>query len=78
MCGSGFSAAMSRFGSVRKGTVACSGGSGGLPSKSNGFSENEEANVAVGQLLLVLKVCGNFKSTYFDYKAKSTIDELKR
>ena len=32
--------------------------------------ENEEANVAVDQLLLVLKVCGNFKSTYFKYKAK--------
>jgi len=32
--------------------------------------ENEEANVAVEQLLLVLKVCGNFKNTYFDYKTK--------
>ena len=32
--------------------------------------ENEEANVAVDQLLLVLKVCGNFKNTYFNYKTK--------
>ena len=34
------------------------------------FIKNEEANLAVDQLLLVLKVCGNFKSTYFDYKTR--------
>ena len=34
------------------------------------FIKNEEANVAVDQLLLVLKVCGNFKSTYLDYKTR--------
>lgn len=34
------------------------------------YIKNNEANVAVEQLLLVLKVCGQFKSTYFYYKAK--------
>eukprot|EP00804_Cyclotella_cryptica_P025500 CCRYP_012000-RA/>CCRYP_012000-RA protein AED:0.01 eAED:0.01 QI:1390/1/1/1/1/1/4/5322/2834 len=32
--------------------------------------ENEEANTAVDDLLLVLKVCRGFKSTFFEYKAK--------
>ncbi|KAL7445854.1 hypothetical protein ACHAXM_010428 [Skeletonema potamos] len=32
--------------------------------------DNEEANVAVEELSLVLKVCGKFKETYLDYKAK--------
>ena len=30
--------------------------------------ENEEANLAVDELMLVLKVCGGFKSTFFEYK----------
>ena len=30
--------------------------------------ENEEANVAVDELMMVLKVCGNFKTTFFEYK----------
>jgi dynein heavy chain len=34
------------------------------------YIKNEEANVVVDQLLLVLKVCGNFKNTYFEYKTK--------
>ena len=32
--------------------------------------DNEEANVAVEELSTVLKVCGKFKKTYLDYKAK--------
>lgn len=31
--------------------------------------ENEEANVAVEELLLVLRVCGSFKSVYLEYKS---------
>ncbi|KAL7489135.1 hypothetical protein ACHAW6_014715 [Cyclotella cf. meneghiniana] len=31
--------------------------------------ENEEANVAVSEISTVLKVCGDFKSTFFEYKA---------
>ena len=30
--------------------------------------ENEEANVAVEELVLVLKVCGKFKTVFFEYK----------
>ena len=33
--------------------------------------ENEEANKAVSMLKTTLRVCGNFKSAYFDYKAKA-------
>ena len=33
--------------------------------------ENEEANKAVSMLKTTLKVCGGFKSAYFDYKAKA-------
>ena len=33
--------------------------------------ENEEANRAVSMLKTTLRVCGNFKSAYFDYKAKA-------
>eukprot|EP00984_Skeletonema_dohrnii_P005277 scaffold1843_cov107-Skeletonema_dohrnii-CCMP3373.AAC.8 len=32
--------------------------------------DNEEANVAVEELSTVLKVCGKFKKTYLDYKAR--------
>ena len=38
------------------------------------YIKNEEANIAVDQLLLVLKVCGSFKSTYFEYKTRIATD----
>ncbi|KAL7443397.1 hypothetical protein ACHAXH_005661 [Discostella pseudostelligera] len=34
------------------------------------FIKNDEANVAIEQLTLVLKVCGKFKSTYLECKSK--------
>ena len=36
--------------------------------------ENEETSHAVEQLRTTLKVCSTFKSTYFDYKAKSSVE----
>lgn len=36
--------------------------------------DNEEANVAVEQLVLVLEVCGSFKKTYQDYKRRVADD----
>eukprot|EP00957_Ditylum_brightwellii_P025979 1964316-Ditylum_brightwellii.AAC.1 len=36
--------------------------------------ENEEANVAIEQLKTTLLLCGNFKKTYFEYKAKAAVE----
>jgi dynein heavy chain len=36
--------------------------------------ENDEAGAAVEQLKTTLKVCGTFKSTYFDYKATANAE----
>ena len=36
--------------------------------------EAEETGRAVEQLRTTLKVCSTFKSTYFDYKAKSSVE----
>ncbi len=36
--------------------------------------ENDEANVAVKNLILVINVCKEFKTTYFEFKAKAASD----
>ena len=39
-----------------------------------GYIEDEEAHRARDMIRTVLRVCGTFKSTYFDYKAKANLE----